>query len=318
MQLTYYDSVTPKDYEPAGFRSTIFDVDLIFEKDPFVQTFGPACSTFHQMALQMRSVLAGAFKEIVEAPQPAQIVPDQVAVLNTMEKPLELPKEVKQEQDQKSDDIACPCGDQTNDTEMVQCERCEKWQHTSCAGFCSNNDRRIGKGYTCIPCLYGPLDGKTTGLVRDFTRKRRTIGILFSDGIASGANLRSRLQCSAKKIPGLLRQLEEEKILQINRLSHVPKITKITSKETKDYIISQYFSEITLEKHPTLAAALFQPKKPAKIKSSTASSQASLTINDESFDKPKKRPKADKGAPSKTRKSAVSDFAQDGVSSTLD
>lgn len=48
MQLTYYDELTPKNYEPPGFIPQDFDVNLIFSKSTMKHTFGTAHSDHHK------------------------------------------------------------------------------------------------------------------------------------------------------------------------------------------------------------------------------------------------------------------------------
>lgn len=48
MQITYYDDLTPADYEPFGFTSPIFDVQLLFTEPTFKHDFGPVESAHHR------------------------------------------------------------------------------------------------------------------------------------------------------------------------------------------------------------------------------------------------------------------------------
>jgi len=126
---------------------------------------------------------------------------------------------------------------------MVQCERCNRWQHTPCAGFCSNKDRRIEESdYHCFLCRYGKLKPKAANFLREYARQRRAIGILYSEGIKSITNLSQRLSCAPKTANDLLDGLEKEGIVKINKLSRKNEVIKIATKEIKDYIIKKYFT----------------------------------------------------------------------------
>lgn len=55
MQINYYDELTPKNYEPTGFQSTIFDISNLFDsKSVFKHQFSTVKSTAHiaQLLLQ--------------------------------------------------------------------------------------------------------------------------------------------------------------------------------------------------------------------------------------------------------------------------
>lgn len=48
MQITYYDELTPRDYEPPGFTSLVFDLKYLFQRPTFKHDFGAAESTHHR------------------------------------------------------------------------------------------------------------------------------------------------------------------------------------------------------------------------------------------------------------------------------
>ncbi|XP_061676157.1 HORMA domain-containing protein 1 isoform X3 [Syngnathoides biaculeatus] len=52
MTLTYYDSVTPDDYQPPGFKEAIGDM-LVFEREPVRLTMGEVVTPFHLLKLDM-------------------------------------------------------------------------------------------------------------------------------------------------------------------------------------------------------------------------------------------------------------------------
>ena len=48
MTLTYYDDVTPKNYEPPGFTSTLFDLNNLFHGEGTMKHMcGTTISPFH-------------------------------------------------------------------------------------------------------------------------------------------------------------------------------------------------------------------------------------------------------------------------------
>jgi len=54
---------------------------------------------------------------------------------------------------------------------MIQCEKCDNWQHLFCCGFENNDDARLKNPYYCLDCLrkedpkkYAAEPAKFTGL----------------------------------------------------------------------------------------------------------------------------------------------------------
>ncbi|XP_061531699.1 HORMA domain-containing protein 1 isoform X2 [Phycodurus eques] len=52
MTLTYYDAVTPHDYQPPGFKEADGDM-LVFEREPVRLTMGEVVTPFHSLKLDM-------------------------------------------------------------------------------------------------------------------------------------------------------------------------------------------------------------------------------------------------------------------------
>ena len=48
LHLTYYDEVTPANYEPPGFMSSVFDLDALFSEQTSKMLYGMAISTHHR------------------------------------------------------------------------------------------------------------------------------------------------------------------------------------------------------------------------------------------------------------------------------
>lgn len=49
MQITYYDELTPRDYEPPGFSPQDFDINFIFKQPTLKHTFNVAQSNHHKL-----------------------------------------------------------------------------------------------------------------------------------------------------------------------------------------------------------------------------------------------------------------------------
>lgn len=56
MKLSYYEEVTPKNYEPPGFVAAEFDIDHLFQGPTSKFTFGKAATPFHNIGLSMETM----------------------------------------------------------------------------------------------------------------------------------------------------------------------------------------------------------------------------------------------------------------------
>ncbi len=58
MQMTFWDELTPVDYEPAGFASAAFDFCYLFPKatPPLKQAFGPLVAPHHRVAVLLETI----------------------------------------------------------------------------------------------------------------------------------------------------------------------------------------------------------------------------------------------------------------------
>lgn len=63
LQLTYYDELTPHDYEPPGFSSTVFDLAYAFRESTLKHDFGMVRSKYHQVRLALETAVSGEEEE---------------------------------------------------------------------------------------------------------------------------------------------------------------------------------------------------------------------------------------------------------------
>lgn len=75
---------------------------------------------------------------------------------------------------------------------MILCDDCSKWQHTPCAGFYTNRDKRIPEKYICYSCQYRG-NGKLLKSLQDLSSIRRAISVVYSEGLQSIKWLSKRL-----------------------------------------------------------------------------------------------------------------------------
>lgn len=107
---------------------------------------------------------------------------------------------------------------------MIHCDKCLHWQHTPCAGFCSNRDKKIPEGqYTCDSCKFNHNASMIPSLSR-VAVYRRSIAVLYTEGISNKMWLAKRLSkcaicqfiiigCSFTKASNLIDKMESNGIL---------------------------------------------------------------------------------------------------------
>lgn len=77
---------------------------------------------------------------------------------------------------------------------MIECDQCGNWQHTVCAGFYSNKDKRIPSKYLCFECEYPrSIYPKTMEFIRDLACFRRVLSVIFNESIKTMNELGKRL-----------------------------------------------------------------------------------------------------------------------------
>ena len=226
MQLTYYDELTPRDYEPPGFTPTEFDVNSVFAKPTMKHDFGEAKSGHHAIGLNLETVCMEPGPE--EAKNEAMVPNTQAQLQNQLveeHSPEEQPTLVKNLSRFNLGDqptaaangtqiVRCSCADNETDLDMIQCDFCGHWQHTPCVGYCSNRDKRIPKNnYKCYNCRFGQ-SRKTMLYLQELSCVRRVIAILYTDGIKSITDLAERLACPMKKASKIMARVEAEGLLK--------------------------------------------------------------------------------------------------------
>jgi hypothetical protein len=82
MQITYYDELTPPNYEPPGFTSAVFDVGYLFKKPTLKHDFGSVHSGYHMLGLALEtavdSIAAEKNAEMADVPRAKAI--DEAAI----------------------------------------------------------------------------------------------------------------------------------------------------------------------------------------------------------------------------------------------
>eukprot|EP00923_Selenidium_pygospionis_P004380 GHVN01007028.1.p2 GENE.GHVN01007028.1~~GHVN01007028.1.p2 ORF type:complete len:478 (+),score=53.10 GHVN01007028.1:2-1435(+) len=202
MRLSYYDEVMKKPYEPLGFRAAtdvertaLEQTELVFKYDFGVVKHSHHCINFGMVAKEggelptMQEETAGLTQAEKTFLETQANVPTQKTVevpeVACMEKPVFPGVGISA--------ILCHCGTNESDSDMIQCEVCFLWQHTVCAGFYSNKDKRIhGQKYECYGCKY---KGKKNvfRFISELSCFRRVLSVIYNEGMGSIEGLSSRL-----------------------------------------------------------------------------------------------------------------------------
>ena len=258
MMLLYYENVTPKEYEPPGFMPSVFELSNLFHGDTAKHVFGTAISLFHSYYLCVFTLITHrvgvSMERLIEGDR-----------TNNKDKEPEpgLNKETIKEKETGKDKIQCLCGCQLNDLDMIQCECCQTWQHTVCAGFYSNRDSRIQAiKYICFSCRF--VNNKAAmGELKAVACYRRALSVVFNEGFSDEKKLSSRLgfsrACTKKQIT---RMLTDEFLVKENNGGS--QISVVKTKQTRDKL--RVYFDHELVKFPDLGGSMTQPKviKPVK------------------------------------------------------
>lgn len=101
-------------------------------------------------------------------------------------------------------EIKCPCGDNSDTFDLIQCDKCFFWLHTVCCGFYSNTDKRIPKGqYFCSSC-------KGQGVDKQLAIMRKFLTVVYNEGLRTREWLVKRLGISKAAFEGVYKRVLDE------------------------------------------------------------------------------------------------------------
>eukprot|EP00092_Neocalanus_flemingeri_P039037 GFUD01042496.1.p1 GENE.GFUD01042496.1~~GFUD01042496.1.p1 ORF type:complete len:572 (-),score=175.95 GFUD01042496.1:146-1861(-) len=185
MKLTYYDAVTPTDYEPAGFIPTPLVEHHLPSGAASLQS-GQVDTDFHCVQLNVKAVAGqrggqhGQQAEeavqqinqepVVFSPPPGQSQPPSSVSLLTAKSPSHPPSSVRSqlgtqtsqlsqgfssvsllsEQSELDNGIHCSCSNHHPDPLMLQCTYCSTLQHAACYRIVSAD--KIPAQHCCVTC----------------------------------------------------------------------------------------------------------------------------------------------------------------------
>ena len=241
LHLTYYDDVTPPDYEPPGFMPSCFDLDTLFgaEEGKLLRLdCGTASGTHHSISLGITTRAAMASNPVAESQTyncsnvavkgtessaRPEAVKTEVFANKSEKKRLSLASQSTQPPVISSDGIRCTCGDYAQDLGMIECDTCKAWEHVVCAGFFSNQDKRL-EGLarrSCFYCLYWG-NKEAMHFLQGLCRMRRALSVTYGEGFTSKQAMAKRLGRKVlflgigwKSFEPIYRNLVEEGFLRI-------------------------------------------------------------------------------------------------------
>lgn len=145
--------------------------------------------------------------------------------------------------------ISCTCTIDTNEKEMILCQKCNSWVHAACHGYFSSKDKRIKRDFECFRCM--EIVSKE---LRDCCIYRRLLSVIYNErvgGEEEGKRLNrqalqdfiaKRLKISQSFTVELIRKLIKDGFVE-NKKGHLEIIKTRESKEK----IKEYFNGKRME-----------------------------------------------------------------------
>lgn len=113
-----------------------------------------------------------------------------------------------------NESISCSCGCNENDLSMICCDSCKTWQHTVCAGYYTNADKRLkGIDYVCLKCKYAAYPSLTPFLI-NISSIRRALYVIYHEGIKNTKDFGDSLGFEYRKSRDIVRRLISEKFIE--------------------------------------------------------------------------------------------------------
>jgi len=128
MKITYYDELTPPNYQPKGFTTTIFEVGNLFSDQTFKHDFGLISSEHHRVIVALESTADKAkvtkheeslqdVPALAYDPAPVEIASIAEHTVPIQDEPMQL-KEPKKKTKIIETNVACLCGDKDVSTDL--------------------------------------------------------------------------------------------------------------------------------------------------------------------------------------------------------
>ena len=219
IKLTYYDEVTPEDYEPEGFTAS----NLVEKEVDYHLNLGEVDTKYHVLKLKV-----DAKTETEAKPQVTEAV-----VKNNY-----LDSDVSQSQgESQGSQVSCVCGTTTKDPLMLTCAKCGLLSHGACYRVLSED--QVSSHY-CVkchdtqhPCTDSKLAANPHAMTCVF---RRLVAMLRGKDDTSESEVQKFLGVERNTAAGLVKKLVKEKVLKAKDTG----IYAVDKKELNDNAIPRY------------------------------------------------------------------------------
>lgn len=250
MKIFYYDEVTPKDYEPPGFKAapeTLFN----FTEEAKSISIGSVSTAFHTVKLRIKKskkefdMDEEGEKEtnstdIHISDEGLDKEKDVDANLETQCDQSDLNSAVEIAGDAEDFKVRCPCGCNEDDGIMIMCGICKFWQHGAC--FLITNGGAAPEIHICDICAkpndpqLKPTDPQLCGLtsidVQGVCLWRRVLYVINEFKTIVTPQLAQRLNIEHTVAQGLINRLEKEGYVSTHKARGKKKeLGKLVNKE---------------------------------------------------------------------------------------
>jgi hypothetical protein len=95
------------------------------------------------------------------------------------------------------DIVECLCDHNEEDGHMIQCDFCDKWQHSVCHGYVSEADPRLPDVHACYKCLLEEKEGYMLKKLSGLTLLRRGAIVTIGHGYSKDLELSSQMSMAS-------------------------------------------------------------------------------------------------------------------------
>ncbi|KAF2431641.1 hypothetical protein EJ08DRAFT_696121 [Tothia fuscella] len=104
--------------------------------------------------------------------------------------------------------VDCECGHNEEDSHMMQCDYCDRWQHSVCYGYVGEQDRRLPDVHACYACLLAEREPAVRRKLGDLTLLRKAIMAIIHHGYNKDLELSKQMNCSLKAAANAVKHLK--------------------------------------------------------------------------------------------------------------
>jgi len=125
------------------------------------------------------------------------------------------PKAQKEEEaEAEATKVKCVCGDLDEDLGMMQCEKCEFWQHVACMGYENGDNKNLPEYHLCYFCSHENPSQQEIEKNAELALWRRLLTITREEGPLNFNQVAQRLSITVFKAKSLSERLVSEGFLK--------------------------------------------------------------------------------------------------------